>query len=158
MTENIQEKDQRHEGVITVVLTADNHLGYAAFGQQPRKREKWQQRLRYAFQQAADFAVGQGVDLFIQAGDLFDTIAPDEQDRGFVAERLAKLKQAGIHTFALGGVHDTPTEAQSRPLPPAPQMSYASLGALHYLPPQQHGPLEPVMIDIHGTLVGICGL
>ncbi len=160
MTENIPEKDQRHEGVIMVVLTADNHLGYAAFGPQPRKREEWQQRLRYAFQQAADFAVGQGVDLFIQAGDLFDTIAPDEQDRSFVAERLAKLKQAGIRTFALGGVHDTPTEVQpqSRTLPPAPQMSYASLGALHYLPPQQQRPLEPIMVDIRGTLVGICGL
>jgi DNA repair exonuclease SbcCD nuclease subunit len=70
------------DGVVTVVLTADNHLGYMGFGQHPRKREERQQRLRHAFQQATDFAIVQGVDLFIQAGDLFDTTMPDERDRG----------------------------------------------------------------------------
>ncbi len=96
-------EQHQQDGVITVVFTADNHLGYAAFGQHPRKREERQQRLRQAFQQATDFAIGQGVDLFIQAGDLFDTTTPDERDRSFVAARLAQLKQAGVRTFALGG-------------------------------------------------------
>ncbi len=159
--------------VITIVLTADNHLGYTVPGQPPRKREEQRQRQRRAFQQATDFAVGQGVDLFLQAGDLFDTPHPDEQDRSFVAARLAQLKQAGISVFALGGVHDTPVEAHSMPgeaAAPAPQLSYASLGALHYFPPvpgtARRDPavgdgqpvLQPVMLDIRGVLVGICGL
>lgn len=158
--------DEQANGVITVVLTADNHLGYAAHGQSPRKREERRERLRYAFQQATDFAVGQGVDLFIQAGDLFDTTSPDEQDRSFVATRLAQLRQAGIRAFALGGLHDTPASNQSLP---APQISYARLGALHYFPPHASSvdaqtpgalstPLEPVIIDVRGTRVGICGL
>lgn len=156
-------EQQQREGVITVVLTADNHLGYTGFGQHPRKREEQQQRLRHAFQQATDFAIVQGVDLFIQAGDLFDTTMPDERDRGFVAERLAQLKQAGVQSFALGGVHDTPTSSSSLSgaATPAPQMSYASLGALHYLSPLQQNPsrqLEPVLLDVRGTMVGICGL
>src|SRR6266581_6125297 len=123
MTENIEggspeqaessDQQQRSADTITVVLTADNHLGYTAFGQHPRKREERQQRLRQAFQQATDFAIGQNVDLFIQAGDLFDTTMPDERDRSFVAERLAQLKQAGIQVFALGGVHDTPADTYS---------------------------------------------
>lgn len=169
MIENSQESniansftsDSRRDGVITVVLTADNHLGYTTFGQQPRKRAERQQRLRYAFQQAADFAVGQGVDLFIQAGDLFDTVSPDERDRSFVAERLARLKQAGVRTFALGGVHDTPHDIHSSlgESTPAPQISYARLGALNYLPPTpEQGILEPIILDIHGVLVGICGM
>lgn len=149
--------------VITVVLTADNHLGYTGFGQHPRKREERQQRLRHAFQQAADFAIVQGVDLFIQAGDLFDTTMPDERDRSFIAERLAQLKQAGVQTFALGGVHDTPAAGQSLlgNATPAPQMSYASLGALHYLSPTQRNEahkLEPMFVDVDGITVGICGL
>lgn len=154
-------------GVITVVLTADNHLGYAAPGQSPRKREERKQRLRYAFQQATDFAVGQGVDLFIQAGDLFDSTRPDEHDRSFVAARLAQLRQAGIRAFALGGLHDTPAKNQALP---APQISYARLGAWHYFSPQatsddpqaepDNGPasLEPQIFDVRGTKVGICGL
>jgi DNA repair exonuclease SbcCD nuclease subunit len=162
--ENHQETGQKHyrEGVITAVVTADNHLGDTAFGQQSHKREVRQQRLRQAFQQAVDFAISQGVDLFIQIGDLFDTTTPDERDRSFVAERLAQLKQAGVRTFALGGVHDTPNEAQKQQgdLPLAPQISYERLGALHYFPPvPSNGPeLEPVIVDIKGVSVGLCGL
>ena len=111
--QNKAARKDHHDDVITIVLTADNHLGYAGVGQHPRKREERQQRLRHAFQQATDFAIVQGVDLFIQAGDLFDTTAPDERDRSFVAARLAQLKQARVRAFALGGVHDTPTDAQS---------------------------------------------
>jgi DNA repair protein SbcD/Mre11 len=156
------DKKQR-EGVITVVLTADNHLGYTGFGQHPRKREERQQRLRRAFQQSTDFAIAQGVDLFIQAGDLFDTTLPDERDRSFVAARLAQLKQAGIQTFALGGVHDTPASGQSLlgETAPAPQMSYARLEALHYfspVPTNEEQKFEPVILDVRGTLVGLCGM
>src|SRR5579859_3600287 len=152
--------------VITMVLTADNHLGYSVPGQPPRKREEQRQRQRRAFGQATDFAIGQGVDLFLQAGDLFDTPRPDEQDRSFVAARLAGLKQAGIRVFALGGVHDTPAEAHTilgDAVMPAPQLSYASLGALHYFPPNDSPAaprriLQPVMFDVRGIQVGICGL
>jgi exonuclease SbcD len=164
---------EQTNNVITIVLTSDNHLGYTVPGQPPRKREEQRQRQRRAFQQATDFAVGQGVDLFLQAGDLFDTPHPDEQDRSFVAARLAQLKQADISVFALGGVHDTPVEAHSilgEAAAPAPQLSYASLGALHYFPPvpgtARRDPavgdgqpvLQPVMLDIRGVRVGICGL
>jgi len=158
---------QQMEGVVTVVLTADNHLGYAGLSQHPRKRAECRQRVRHAFQMATDFAVSQGVDLFIQAGDLFDTANPDERDRSFVAERLAQLRQAGIRAFALGGVHDTPVSAHSAPdrTPPAPQISFARLGALHYFAPQSNRattktttPMEPIIFDVHGVRVGICGL
>jgi DNA repair exonuclease SbcCD nuclease subunit len=153
----------KREDVITVVLTADNHLGYIGFGQHPRKREERQQRLRHAFQQATDFAIAQGVDIFIQAGDLFDTTTPDERDRSFVASRLAQLKQAGIQTFALGGVHDTPATGQSLlgETTPAPQLSYAQLGALQYFsprPPEDNQKLEPVIFKVRGATVGLCGL
>src|SRR6266581_361875 len=173
-------QQQGRDDIITIVLTTDNHLGSTTFGQQLSptlpawKRAKHQQRLRHAFQQATDFAVGQGVDLFIQAGDLFDTTTPDERDRSFVAERLAQLRQAGIRSFALGGVHDTPADTYSLlgEVAPAPQISYARLGALHYFAPNPVGgesrrdgtsavassELEPVMIDVRGMLVGICGL
>src|SRR5258708_11679745 len=170
------DQEEQASGVVTLVLTADNHLGSAALGQYPRKREQYKQRLRRAFQQAGDFAIGQGVDLFVQAGDLFDTTNPDEQDRSFVAERLAQLRQAGIRAFAIGGLHDTPVEALSArdggeaalvSSAPAPQISYARLGALHYFEPSLGAskaytsgqvPLEPVIFDVRGTLIGICGL
>lgn len=179
-TENSIEEQKQIDGVITLVLTADNHLGYTTSSQPPRKREQRKQQLRHAFQQATDFAIGQDVDLFVQAGDLFDTSNPDEQDRSFVAERLAQMSHAGIRTIAVGGIHDTSVETPSTIdkgeadfalSVPAPQLSYARLGALHYFAPspgaskslnadqaRENQPLEPVVLDIRGTLVGICGL
>src|SRR5713101_2820474 len=145
-------EQQRSHGVITAVLTADNHLGYTAFAQHPRKREERRQQLRQAFQRATDFAVGQGVDLFIQAGDLFDTATPDERDRSFVAARLAQLRQAGVRTFAIGGVHDTPIDTHSLlgEAAPTPQLSYARLGALHYFA-LNTDELEPVLVKIRNV-------
>jgi len=164
-------QQQGRDDIITIVLTTDNHLGSTTFGQQLSptlpawKREKHQQRLRHAFQQATDFAIGQGVDLFVQAGDLFDSANPGERDRSFVAARLAQLRQAGIRTFAVGGIHDTPaqrysttSEALEDASMPAPQISYARLGALHYFAPDTGLELEPVMIKVRNVLVGICGL
>lgn len=162
--ESVSDAEEQHVGiqdeqVVTVVFTAENHLGYAAPGQAPRKREEWQQRLRLAFQQATDFALGQGVDLFIQGGDLFDSATPHERDRDFVAARLAQLRQANVRVFALGGVHDTlaDTHATAGEEAPAPQLGYARLGALTYFTPNTFE-LEPVIISIHGVPVGICGL
>ncbi len=177
LMESKSDQQEQASDVITIVLTADNRLGYTALSQHPRKREQCRQRLRHAFQQATDFAIGQGVDLFVQAGDLFDTTSPDEQDRSFVAERLAQLRERRIQAFAVGGVHDTPVETHSSIdtgevefALPAPHISYARLGALHYFAPtgtskpqtseqaQDMQPVEPVIVDIRGTLVGICGL
>jgi DNA repair exonuclease SbcCD nuclease subunit len=157
----IETHKDSNDAVITVVLTADNHLGYVGFGQHPRKREERQQRLRDAFQRATDFAIVQGVDLFIQAGDLFDTTSPGELDRSFVAGRLAQLKQANIQALTIGGVHDTQTAGDDATA--APQVSYARLGALHYFPPQQRPAegkqeLEAVTLTIRGLQVAICGL
>jgi hypothetical protein len=157
--------------IITIVLTAENHLGYIASEYVPQKQEELQQRLRRCFQQVVDFAIEQGVDLFIQAGDLFDTVNPDEIDRSFVASRLRELQQAGVRVFAVGGMHDTPGEVGAvqpsaneqgsvpvyQDIHLAPQESYAHLGALDYFAPHS-GELEPVFVDIRGVQVGICGL
>src|SRR5437868_12353368 len=165
------DQQQSRDDIITIVLTADNHLGSTTFGPAlvAWKREEQQQRLRHAFQQATDFAVGQRVDFFVQAGDLFDSTNPSERDRSFVAARLAQLRQAGIRTFAVGGIHDTPAQTRSllsastaatreNGAMPAPQISYARLEALHYFAPDAGLELEPVMIKIRNVLVGMCGL
>lgn len=178
--ENEIEKQKLADGVITLVLTADNHLGYSTPGLPPRKRELRKQQLRHAFQQATDFAIRQSVDFFVQAGDLFDVINPEEQDRSFVAERLAQLSHAGIKTLAVGGIHDTSSEPSTSldgakidysSFTSAPQLSYARLGALHYftrpfegavatnlVQAQENRQLEPVVFDIRSIRVGICGV
>ncbi len=149
--------DESQRNIVTVVLTANNHLGHDAFGQ--HKREERQQRLRDAFQQAVTFAIGQKADFFIQAGNLFDTPTPTERDRSFVAARLAQLKQAGVRVLALGGLQDTPAEAQGEYSTPAPQVSYAQLGALQYLSPmlKKDEEVEPLLLETHDILVGVCG-
>ncbi|MBX5451199.1 metallophosphoesterase family protein [Thermogemmatispora sp.] len=174
-----QDAASHSRDVVTVVFTADNHLGAAA-GQPMRRREERARQLRHAFQQAVDFAIGQGVDLFVQAGDLFDSLNPAEHERSFVAERLVQLRQAGVRTFMVGGLHDTPPlgRALAEGALPAPQLSFARLGALHYfeplsLPPRPSAPLAagvglgggqplielpPALCEIGQLRVGLCGL
>jgi len=158
------DQQERPADIITLVLTADNHLGYTAFGQHPRKREEQQQGLRRAFQQATDFAIGQGVDLFVQAGDLFDSTSPGERDISFVSTCLAQLSQAGVRVFAIGGTRDTPAETRlmlgEAPVGAqfiVPQASFAQSGVMHYFAPNR-AEVEPVMLNIRDVQVSICGL
>jgi exonuclease SbcD len=51
------DSDEQKTDVITIVLTADNHLGATVPGYASRKREVFRQGLRQAFQQATDFAI-----------------------------------------------------------------------------------------------------
>ena len=61
-----------------------------------------------------------------------------------------------VHT-----IHTTDAQSVLREANPAPLLSYARLGALHYFPPVQkldQQDLEAVTLDIRGIRVGICGL
>src|SRR5947207_15988562 len=83
-------QQQGRDDIITIVLTTDNHLGYTTFGKQLSptlpawKREKHQQRLRNAFQQAKYFAIEKGDELFVQERDNFDSTNVSHRDCSFV--------------------------------------------------------------------------
>ncbi len=140
---------------VGIVVTGDNHLSAYLPRLSPQRRAERRERLRAGFTAAVDYAIAQGARLFVQAGDLFDTPSPSNQDRAFVATSLARLRDAGIVCAGIGGNHDTPrmlTEQGGD----APQHVYAALDGLHYF--ARNDALAPVLLDLAGLRLALVGL
>ena len=143
------------DGVVRVVLTADNHLSASLPRLSPTRVGERRHRLQQAFLAAVDGAIDRRAHLFLHAGDLFDTVEPRNRDRAFVAKSLARLRTAGIQTYAISGNHDTPRQRASQG-GVAPQVVYSQLGGLHYFA-GQHA-LNPVTVTAAGVQLALTGL
>jgi DNA repair exonuclease SbcCD nuclease subunit len=101
------------------------------------------------------YAIEHGARVFIQAGDLFDTPTPANEDWAFVAEALARLRRADVIPIGIGGNHDDP-----RPVAglsgEAPQETYAALEGLYYYP--YHNVIRPRLFSVGGLKLAIAGL
>jgi DNA repair exonuclease SbcCD nuclease subunit len=142
-------------GVVRAILTADNHLSAYTPKLSPAKLAERRKRLGMAFKQAVDAALEHEALLFIQAGDLFDSSDPRNQERKFVAEQLMRLRSAGVHVFGVSGNHDTPRQRIEQG-GVAPQSIYHQLGAMHYFVSSDY--LEPVQCSVAGLQLAIAGL
>ena len=127
---------------LRLLVTADSHLGRDSAGMSPARREARRARLRRSFGEVVDAAIREGVDLFLQAGDLFDSPDPANVERAFVAGELARLRAAGIPVLAIGGCHDTPGR-RAAPGGETPQEVFARLGALTFLSHPQDATESP---------------
>ncbi|MDP6482264.1 MAG: DNA repair exonuclease [Nitrospinota bacterium] len=90
---------------ITFIHTADVHLGRpfdSLGGRGPERRED----LRAAFGRMVERAVKEKVDLFLVAGDLFDSPCPPPADREAARAGFLCLREAGVRAFAIPGNHD----------------------------------------------------
>ncbi len=155
LTRNVGNTTGQDEGSVRVILTADNHLSAYSPKLSPTKLTERRRRLGMAFKQAVDAAIERRAHLFIQAGDLFDSVDPRNRERDFVAEQLMRLQAAGIHTFAVSGNHDTPRQKTEQG-GFAPQNIYHRLNGMHYF--DSSDVLTPVKIDVAGLRLALAGL
>jgi len=65
--------------MVKIVITADNHLGKYYKKLLPEKLQERRKRLRDAFEEVVNFAIEEKVDIFVQAGDLFDSPNPRQK-------------------------------------------------------------------------------
>ena len=143
------------DSLVGLVVTGDNHLSPALPRLSPGRRHERRAWLRRGFQAAVDCAIERGAALFVNTGDLFDSPAPSNQDRAFVAEQLARLRAAGIVCVAISGNHDMP-RMQTEHGGEAPQQVYAALDDLHYFAATDT--LEPRVFALNGLRVAVVGL
>ena len=152
---NIGNTTGRDEGIIRVILTADSHLSAYSPKLSPTKLAERRRRLGLAFKQVVDAAIERRAHLFIQAGDLFDSVDPRNRERDFVAEQLRRLQSAGIHTFGVSGNHDTPRQKTEQG-GFAPQNIYHRLNGMYYF--ASSDVLTPVELDVAGLRLALAGL
>ena len=152
---NIGSTTGRDEDIIRVILTADNHLSAYSPKLSPTKLAERRRRLGLAFKQVVDAAIERRAHLFIQAGDLFDSVDPRNRERDFVAEQLKRLQSAGIHTFGVSGNHDTPRQKTEQG-GFAPQNVYHRLNGMYYF--ASSDVLTPVELDVAGLRLALAGL
>ena len=91
--------------MLRLLHTADVHLGarHADLGDAAAAQRE---RQFAAFRASVDLALAEKVDLFLVAGDLFDSNTQPRRSVDRVAAELARLAQARIRTVIIPGTHD----------------------------------------------------
>jgi exonuclease SbcD len=91
--------------MLRLLHTADVHLGarHADLGEQAAAQRE---RQFAAFQASIDLAIAEKVDLFLIAGDLFDSNTQPRRSVERVAAELKRLVGARIRTVVIPGTHD----------------------------------------------------
>ena len=91
--------------MLRLLHTADVHLGarHADLGEQAAAQRE---RQFAAFKASVDLAVAEGLDLFLVAGDLFDSNTQPRRSVERVAAELQRLVEARIRTVLIPGTHD----------------------------------------------------
>jgi exonuclease SbcD len=93
-----------------IIHFADLHIGYEMYGR-PLTDRPWTSRLQDtldAFDHLVEFALSEGVDAVIFAGDAFKSREPTQTQQREFASRIRRLSDAGVPTFLLVGNHDLP--------------------------------------------------
>lgn len=91
--------------MLRLLHTADIHLG-ARHADLGAAAAALRERQFAAFQASVDLALAEKVDLFLVAGDLFDSNTQPRRSVDRVAAELARLAQARIRTVIIPGTHD----------------------------------------------------
>jgi DNA repair protein SbcD/Mre11 len=91
--------------MLRIIHTADVHLGarHDDLGEQAAAQRE---RQFAAFKAAVDLAVAEKVDLFLVAGDLFDSNVQPRRSVERVAAELKRLAEARIRSVIIPGTHD----------------------------------------------------
>lgn len=99
--------------MIKVLHFSDLHLGIEAHGRPDPATGINQRVLDVAarFDEVVDYAVGEGIDLVLFAGDAFKNATPHPTLQKMFAERVRRLTKAGVRVFLLAGNHDLPRMA-----------------------------------------------
>lgn len=93
-----------------VVHLSDTHLGYSNYSKlDPESGINQRESDFYgAFEKAVDRIVAMRPDAVIHAGDLFDTVRPQNRAIETALRQLIRLSEADIPTVLIGGNHSTP--------------------------------------------------
>ena len=92
-----------------ILHTADSHLGYAAYRKSTEDGINQREKDIYnTFEQFINYAIEKKPDLIIHAGDLFDSVRPNNRAITFAIKQLVKLSKEKIPFVLISGNHEQP--------------------------------------------------
>jgi len=92
-----------------ILHVADTHLGYSAYRKVTEDGINQREMDVYdAFKQFVDYAVKSKPDLIIHAGDLFDSVRPNNRAITFAIKQILRLSKQGIPFVLIAGNHEHP--------------------------------------------------
>ena len=88
---------------------ADTHLGYSAYRKVTEEGINQREMDAYdAFKQFIDYAIKSKPDLIIHAGDLFDSVRPNNRAITFAIKQIIRLSKEKIPFILIAGNHEHP--------------------------------------------------
>jgi len=92
-----------------ILHVADTHLGYSAYRKVTEDGINQREMDVYdAFKQFVDYAIKSKPDLIIHAGDLFDSVRPNNRAITFAVKQIIRLSKKGIPFVVIAGNHEHP--------------------------------------------------
>lgn len=92
-----------------ILHIADTHLGYSAYRKVTEDGINQREMDAYdAFKQFVDYAVKSKPDLIIHAGDLFDSVRPNNRAITFAVKQIIRLSKEKIPFVVIAGNHEHP--------------------------------------------------
>ncbi len=140
--------------MLRILHTADVHLGarHADLGEQATAQRE---RQFAAFRAAVDLALAQKVDLFLVAGDLFDSNTQPRRSVERVAAELARLAASKIRSVIIPGTHDVYDRASVYRAFNLAEMAGSSAGdewVVVLTPDRPDVHFEPCDVVVHGRV------
>jgi DNA repair exonuclease SbcCD nuclease subunit len=92
-----------------ILHISDSHLGYSAYRKATPDGINQREIDTYnAFEQFIDYAVKSKPDLIIHAGDLFDSVRPNNRAITFAVDQVLRISDIGIPFVIVAGNHEHP--------------------------------------------------
>ena len=92
-----------------ILHVADTHLGYSAYRKTTEEGINQRELDAYnAFQEFIDYAVKTKPDLIIHAGDLFDSVRPNNRALTFAIRQILRVSKKSIPFIIIAGNHEQP--------------------------------------------------
>jgi len=88
---------------------SDTHLGYSAYRKVTKYGINQREMDAYnAFEQFVDYVIKSKPDFIIHAGDLFDSVRPNNRAITFAIDQLLRISKANIPLVVIAGNHEQP--------------------------------------------------
>jgi len=92
-----------------ILHVADTHLGFSAYRKVTAENINQREMDNYnAFKQFVDYAIKSKPDLILHAGDLFDSVRPNNRAITFAIRQILRLSKQGISFVVIAGNHEHP--------------------------------------------------